>query len=336
MHIQDRRSLRCAAAEALSQASFHPGKLALIHTGAAAALSLLLTVINLFLADQIGETGGLSGIGLRSVLTTAQSTLGILSAVLLPFWEMGFLFAAMKMARKESATPMDLFQGFRRFGPVLRLFLLEILLYFSIMILSANIGSFLFMLTPFAQPLAEIMSSITPENITATMETAMDTLMEAAVPMYVIIGIVLAALAIPVLYRFRMARYLILDEPKLGALQALGTSHKLMRHNRWSLFRLDLSLWWYYLLTVLCAVLAYSDALLPTLGITLPFSETAALLLSFGLYCIAQLLLAWFFLSPVAVTYATAYDTLKEMQKGAEPRLTKNFPWDFLPEQSEK
>lgn len=329
MNIRDRRDLRRRSAEALSRASYRPGKLMLIHTAAAAGLSLILTIINVLLTEQIGDTGGLSGIGLRSVLTTAKSLIGILNVVVMLFWEMGLVYATLKLGRQQQTGPEDLLQGFRNFGPVLRLKLLEGAIYAVVSILCINIGSTVFLMTPFSAPLAEAMLAMDPAGMTP--EALMAAMEGIVVPLYLVVGLVAALILLPVIYRFRMARYLIMEDPSIGALRALGTSNRLMRNNRGALLRLDLSFWWYYGLQLLFTGLYYGDIIAAYLGISLPVSPTAALFLCFGLYCAGMLFLAWFFVSPVETTYVAAYDALLDMQKDAEPRLARNFPWDFLP-----
>ena len=243
--------------------------------------------------------------GVRSVLSTAQMMLSIISMTLMPFWELGFVFAALKLSRRQNAEPQDLLQGFRRFGPALRLSLLQALLYLALAILCINIASFVFVLTPFAAPLAQVMGDI---SVTMPdMNAVMNSLLSAMVPFYCIFLVILGAIAIPVMYRFRLAQYLIVDDPRIGALAALGTSHRLMRHNRWAMFRLDLSFWWYYALQLLCVLLAYGDMLAEAFGIALPFSSTATFFISFAVNCAAQLLLAWRFAAPVADSPAAAH-----------------------------
>lgn len=329
MTIHDRSALHAQAAQALNRASYNPGKLALLHTGAAVALSFVLTALNFILGRQLDTTGGLSGMGLRSVLSTAQTMLSIGSMVVMPFWEMGFVYAAIRMARGEQTGPDNLLQGFRRFGPILRLTLLQSLVYVVITILSLNISSGVFMLTPFSQPLLELMEGVYAETITA--EQMMASALPALIPLYCIFGILFAALALPVAYRFRMAQYVIIDNPKIGAMAALGTSIRLMRYNRWALFRLDLTFWWFYGLQILSTVIGYADLLLPVLGTALPVSKDVAFFGCFLLHGLCQLGIAWKFASRVAVTYATAYDTLRAQAEDAPPPIVKNLPWDFFP-----
>ncbi len=333
MDIRNRQQLRARAEEALGAAPYSPGKLALMHTGAAVGLSLLITVINFFLSQQIDSTGGLSGMGLRTLLSTAQTVLPFISILLLPFWEPGFVFAAMKLSRRQEALPQDLLRGFHRFGPVLRLNLLLGGIYLCVITLSVNIASMLYMLSPFSAPLLELILSAEadPEAAQALLSQSVTLLL----PLYGILLILLGVIAVPIIYRFRLAQYLIVDDPRIGALAALGTSHRMMRNNRMAMFRLDISFWWFYLLQMLSTVLGYSDYICSLLGFQLPVSETAAFFGSFAIHCAGQLLIAWFFASRVAVTYATAYDALREAYREAEPPLVKNFPWDFLPEQKE-
>ena len=76
MAVFSPRDLKESAAQKLSEASYDPKKLVLIHTGLIVALNLAVNGLNLYLSEQIGTTGGLSGLGLRSVLQTAQTILG--------------------------------------------------------------------------------------------------------------------------------------------------------------------------------------------------------------------------------------------------------------------
>ena len=67
------------------------------------------------------------------------------------------------------------------------------------------------------------------------------------------------------LYRYRMAVFVILDDPDLTAGQALAVSSRLTYGHKGELLMLDLSFFWYYLPTVAAAALAnaYNYDLLP-------------------------------------------------------------------------
>lgn len=330
MDIRDRKGLKASADQALKQAFYDPKKLALIHTGAALALSLALTVLNFILSRQIDGTGGLSGIGLRSVLSTAQSVLSVANALILPFWEMGFVAAAIAMARRESATPDILLSGFHRFGPVLRLNLLQIALYAGIAFLCVQISAGIFIMTPFSDPLLKAMEEMAVSGAPVLDEATVSALSQMVLPAYGIFAILFCLLAIPLSYRFRMASFALMDREQIGALRAMGVSHKMMRYNRLSLFRLDLSFWWYYLLQALSMGLGFGDMILDALGI--PFNTDVAFFGFYGIHLLCQLGLAWWMQSRVQTTYAMAYEAVRPEAEDPEPPVIKNLPWDYLPQ----
>ena len=125
MNIYDRQGLKKEAADRIAGAAYNPRLLVLIHTGVSLGASLLVSVILYLLQQKIETTGGLSGIGLRSVLTTAQSVLQLVLMLLTILWQVGIVYGAIQIARGRTARPEDLTEGFRRFGPVLRLKLLQ-------------------------------------------------------------------------------------------------------------------------------------------------------------------------------------------------------------------
>ena len=99
--------------------------------------------------------------------------------------------------------------------------------------------------------------------------------------------------------------------PAAGALAALRDSRMMTKGNRWNLFRLDLSMWWYYAAVLASAAVAYGDQLLPTLGVTFPLSDTAAYFVFLGVYLAVIFVIYYFLRSRVEVTYALAYDSLR-------------------------
>ena len=320
MDIRDRRALQQKAAHALEEAVYDPKKLVLIHTAILMGASLLVVILDYILAGHIENTGGLGGLGARAILSTIQSALQLALLISTPFWQMGLTHSVLRIARKQSAAPKDLKEGFFRFGPVLRLQLARLLLCVLIGILSMNIGTTIFAFTPFSGPLEALLSQLEGQ-LSANSSFVVDeatylALVDAAIPMLAITGVLYAAFLIPLLYRFRLADYAIMDEDRPGALKALGISARLMRNNRFQLFRLDLSFWWFYLMEALSIAICYADTLLPLLGITLPISADVLFFVSYGLYIAAQLALYWWAGAQVKTTYAVAYDGLR----------TKYFP----------
>ena len=295
------------------------------------ALSLALTVLNFILSRQIDGTGGLSGIGLRSVLSTAQSVLSIANMLILPFWEIGFVAAAIAMARRQTATPDTLLSGFRRFGPVLRLNLLQGLLYAGIAFLCVQLSAGIFIMTPLSNPLLKATEEIALTGTMVLDETTILSLSQLIIPVYGIFAILFCLLAIPLSYRFRMATFVIMDGEKVGALRAMGKSHKMMRYNRLSLFKLDLSFWWYYLLQVLSIGVGFADEILGIFGVTF-LNNDVAFFGSYIIYLFCQLGLAWWMQSRIQTTYAMAYESLRPEAEDPEPPVMKNLPWDYLPQ----
>lgn len=314
------KQLKDTAGQHLRRANFHPGKLALLHSGVVAAATLAVTVLNYILQQQMASTGGLSGMDARAILSTAQSMLTLAVTVLLPFWEIGFLYACLGYARETGVGIPTLTEGFRRFGPVLRLNLLQGILYIALGIAAIQIGSFLFMLTPFSEGVITAMDSILSATDTVTLsdETLMQ-LMSAAAPMYLFCGVVAMVLILPMSYRFRMASFYLLDKRERRALAALAASARMMRYNRFALFRVDLSFWWYYAALVALSVIGNLDMTLAAAGI--PIGK-ATPWICYGIYLTGQLLIAWFAASKVQTTYAVAYDTLLPEADPVNPTAT--------------
>ena len=306
------------------------------HTGIAVAAALVLTALQYVLAEAIGKTSGLSGMGTRSVLETIQTVLQWANMVLTPFWSLGFLYAALRWARDGQASRRDLLTGFHRWGPCLGLMLNRAVLAICVLVLSTNISSAIFMMTPASEKIAELaMASGADMDKMAQMMEAMSTvqieeLLWSIAPLIVIWAVIGAVILIPLLYRFRMAEFVILDEPRARGLSAMLVSSALLRRRCWQLFRLDLRFWWYYGLKVLCLLICYADLLLATFGVSLPVGEDAAYLLTFGLYLVVLFGVEVSFRPQVDTAYAVAYEGLKAMgpvqKKPVE--MPAKMPWD--------
>lgn len=327
MDIRNRPMMKTAALDALRTASYDPKKLILLHSAAALVLSLLLTIVDFLLEKAIAGTGGIGGLGTRSVLSTLQSCLMLSQLILLPFWQIGYTYVTMKFARKEAAAPMDLCKGFGLFLPVLRLLIFQGLLYLGIGFIASYFGTILFMLTPWAAPLMSATMEMmygggNIENLNAVMDQI---IMESAVPMTICGGIVFLAMAAPFFYRFRMAQYILLDEPEKGAINAMRGSWQMTRGNAFSLLKLDFSFWWFYLLDLLVSAICYADALLAALKIELPVDATVAFFATFIVYLLCQLGLYWWRKNEVDTTYAVFYDGLKQ----PKPPVAAKQPWSY-------
>lgn len=336
MDIRNRRVLKENVAERLSKASYDPKKLALIHIGVSAGAALLITVIDYLLANQIENTGGLSGMGTRTVLETVQVSLQYIHAIAMPFWQMGFVFAAMQMFREKPVSPGSLLEGFRRFGAVLRLRLTEGMLYLAAGLACMYAASFIFAVTPYATPMMELLMPVMEEAVTVEqMEAAiaqipLDTLIASAVPFLVIFGALFLLLGACMFYCFRAANYIVLDQPKLRPMPALVLSARMTKKNRMAWLKVDLSFWWFYLLYALTLVLGYLDLILPGLGVSLPVSGEAAWFICYILGTLGQVALFWYGNSYVQTTSAGVYEALRQQPQAPKiPKVApKDLPWD--------
>lgn len=316
MEKLDPRQVKAQTAGLLKDASYPPRRLALLHSGIALACSLVLTVVSYLLSRQISGTGGLAGIGTRTVLQSIQSVLSTALTVGMPFWEFGFIAAAMGYARQDTVGPKTLLTGFRRFGPIVRLLLLQTIIYGLIAAAATQIASTAVLMTPFGAGMLEVMQTLSGH--TEFMQTGvfpeemMEQLLRAAIPVYVVAGVLFLAAAIPVAYRLRLCRYFVLDMERPRALFSLLQSNRAMKGNCMAFFKLDLGFWWYWALQGACSLLAFGDVLLPLMGVELPFGADTAMFVFYGLQLAGSLVLAWAWRAPVETAYALAYDAVTE------------------------
>ena len=331
MNIRDRHGLRQEAKNRLEQASFDPGKLVLIHSGITAGVLLLLTVINFILNNQMDSAGGLSGLGTRTMLATIQSVLETASTLAMPFWSMGYLFVVMGWMRREPVSCRTLLDGFRYFGPVLRLQLVKYLLFGGLAVICFYPAMIIFMLTPLANPLVEaiepLMTTMTDPQLLLAEPGVAEAVSGATAPMLIIFVVLFLLVAAPMFYKLRMGDFALIENPRMGAFAALRKSRYLMRGNCINLLRLDLSLWWFYVLEVLLTVVCYGDMILPMLGIQLPFSSTVAFFLFYLLNLGGQVTLYWWKRNCVMTTYAVAYEALDRAAPPPVMPVMQNQIW---------
>lgn len=311
-------------------------RLALIHTAAALGASLAVTLLHYYLNSQIGNTGGLSGLDTRTVLETIQMVLQYAINLALPFWEMGFFFAALQMARGQQAQIPSLLEGFRRFGPVLRLYLFQGMLFMAVGMASMYVGAFIFSASPLAMPLMEKLMPLVESGGDITqmqdmlLAMPMEELLQYFWPFLVIAGLLFGVLAVFLFYRFRVSEFLIMDKKGTGGLAAMIGSSRITKGHRMQLFRLDLSFWWFYLLVGLSAVVMNGDVLLQYVAVDLPVSGDALWLICYVAGLLLQLVVYWQFYGHVMTTYATAYEVLLQqpLEQPKPQPVPKNLPWD--------
>lgn len=322
------------AATSLRAAVYSPARLLAIHSGVLAAFSLVLSVVS-YLLGNVSSQGGLGAMDLHTALTTAQVLLRIVQMVLTPLWAAGLAYAAIGISRRRETLPRDLTEGFRRFRPMLTSTVLIGMQYVFRAFISSFITSSLVMFTPAATAIYDATA-----KMDSTGQTDLAVLLgEDYLPVMLTIGVlfvlVFLAVSIPVFYRYRMVRYLIVDRQEPGALRAMLRSQMLMFRRKWELAKLDLGFWWYYLLLALGAVVAFGDWILQAAGVTLPFSDTTAYWIFLCSGLLIQLIVKILAGPKVAVTYALRYERyLNEappeptapVEKQVDP---KDLPWTY-------
>ena len=322
MDICNTSEIKAAALRRLTDAG-QAKRIAAIYAGVTLGLSALVTILGLVLEAMMSGTTGLGGMGRRTILSSIQSMLPWVVGLITMCVELGYQPAMLRVARGQYASPQTLRLGFDRFWVLLRCILLEGVILFAIAFGGIYIATMLFMLTPFSGRVMEVLSPVL-ENVTLLSpemvldEALYDQLMQAMIPAFVMCAIVVAAAAIPVLYRLRMARFVIIDKPGIGALAALRESRKMMKGNCLRLVKLDMSLWQYYIGCVFASLLCYGDVLLPMMGVRFPWSDTVSYYLFFALYLAVQFAVYYFLRNQAEVAYSIAYDSIRPKEPKTE------------------
>ena len=318
MAIPSNRVLKGDAARRVA-ASENANQIVLLYIGILTATAALVTLINYCLGLQIDKTGGLSNMGLRSVLSTFQSVLPMIQSAVSMCLQIGYIAAMMRISRRQYASCHTLKLGFDRFWLLLRTTLLQVCIYMAACMACFWLAAQIFLMTPMADTAAQIMEPAIADGMLAVdlllEETLYNQLLTAMLPMFVICGVLYLAILIPVAYSFRMINYIIVDKPGLPAGAVLKESRKMMKGNRIRLLKLDLGLWLWYLLSVLISLVGYGDSLLPMMGIALPFSTDIAYFLFYGLFLAAQFAAFYFLRNRVEVSYVQFYDHIRPREQ---------------------
>ncbi len=293
--------------------------LVLMHSAVSVAFLLLTAIISFFLNRAMEGNQGLAGLGTTAILQTAQTILNLTGNVLLPFWQLGILYTSIRTARREYTDFSMLTQGFRHAGSLLRYFLLMFLILMGLAIACSNVIVTLSMFLPTPPALMEALESVEPGDMEGMMQALeqmpRNLLLAYTIPLAVIYIAGYGTLAILLSYRFRMSRYLLLDESGMRVRQSLKVSNRMTKGEKVNLFKLDLSFWWYYLLQIGISGIVYIPDILSVFGVQLPVSANVANLLAYVLYCVVNLVLVWFVEAYYQTTMACAYEVLKYQEE---------------------
>ena len=284
----------------LQSATYCPKKLAFLHAGVTAGVTLLFSIITHLLTGTMDTAVGLSGLDTRTTLSFIRTLLLFACTVALPFWDLGYTRAAVRYAKGETPTPWDLLTGFRRIFPALRTMLLRAVAVGILLFLSLQAATMLFMLSPFRFSLTEKAEALMAAETQLTPELFQQ-ILPYFVPVYLLWLVVALVLFVPLFYKYRLADFALMDTAA-GAFDAFKISARQTNKRRLQLFKLDLHFWWYYVLGLLTVVISYLDVLLPSVGIAL--NEEIFYWLFFILGQLATLTLHTFCTPKVQTAYA--------------------------------
>ena len=322
MDLRNRREMKTFALQRLKDSPSQQ-KIVMIYGALVLGLAALVTVGDYVLGLQIDNYGGLSNLGKKSMLSSVQSMLPFAQSLLSLCLDVGYLAAMLRIARGMYTSPQTLRLGFDRFWLLMRCTVFKGLIMTGVMFACVYFGMMIYMVTPFSDAAVEIVTPLVSQMSALDASIVIDdatysALVSAMTPGFVICGVLMLLLGVPILYNYRLVNYIIVDKPAIGAMMALRESKIMMRGHRLELLKLDISLWWYHLAFAGTTVLCYLDVLLPMMGIELPVSETVAYFVSYGLYLAASFALQFFLRNRVEVAYALAYDAVKpaEQQSG--------------------
>ncbi len=337
MELWNNRELKARARQALEPQAAAVRRTVLLYSGVVLGLSLGSSGLNFLLDSQIGTTGGIGGVGLRSVLQTIQTVLTNATSFCTTFWAAGFLYAMLMTLRGRTPRAGDMLEGFRRFGRILLNVFFTALVVILIGIVAMNVTALILSFTGWEQDflaeaeplLAGINGSMVVDEaaLEASIEAALMPLLMRMLPMLAVFALLFLAGCIYMGYSFRMATYLMMER-QIGGIRANFLSASLMRGYKWKMFKLDLSFWWYYLLSMALGGLAMLDVVLVLLGVELPFGEVVwyfgTMLLSYGLVLWLDLKFA----PLVNCTYLAAFEAIAHPPQPETPE-TADFPAAF-------
>ena len=312
--------LKFNATERLA-ASQNQKRVVLVYTGIITLLAALVTVVCYALKLQISQTGGLSNMGLRTILSTIQSVLPMVQNLVVMCLDLGYVAAMVRVSREQYVSERTLTLGFDRFWVMLRYTLIQACIYMTACMAAFWVAMQIWLLTPLSNA---VMGMVTPEmaDPNVVMELLQDPVFAsqittAMMPLLLLVGVLYIIFLTPISYSMRMTKYVIIDKPGQGALYALKESKKMMKGNCLRLFKLDISLLWWYAIGFCSTLLCYGDVLLPMVGIQLPWSETVSYFLFYALFLILQFVSCYFLRNRIEVIYAQVYNALKPREKDA-------------------
>lgn len=302
MVIKNYRDVKKRAYHALGNNPGNLSKTVLLYGGIPALLSLVLTGLEL-LANNASTGGGLESIQNYGLISTAFSVIQLAGYVFLLFWSPGIGYSGLQVMRGEDPFP-GLFQGFRKWKPLLRYMSMFFVVFFTVyMFIGTGITMAVVMAWMFFTMLTTSVPQ-TPEEMDAFMQ-AMSESPSLQIVVYIAVAMILLVILVlytPLSYKLRMVNLLIMDK-NMGALEAIITSFRQTKGSCLQLFCLDLSFWWYHLLTVVCTGISF----LPLLPVFSAMNQNTVTIVFSLIDCAATLGLYLLGIMKINTANAAAY-----------------------------
>lgn len=273
--------LKRASLTRLRRYGKRPYRLAFYSVAIALAVQLLVDAMGYWVATYQGGEG-LDGMGSVTMIQTVHELLSTVVSVLSPLWTLGFTAAIMAFMDWQDPQDTVLLKGLRRWWEFLKLYLLEGILMFFLMMAVIMPITYLYALTPWAKDLMNIPD---PEIVGEVKFVA--AAVDAAAPLLILYALAFLVVGMFFAYRLRFTNYLILNG-WIGVWSAMVTSFQMTKGYVWSMIKLDLSYWWYYLLT---GVLMGVYVAVVLLGYNLGYSYNTIFWLAYAAYALGVLAL---------------------------------------------
>lgn len=276
----DIHELKQSAGSALERAGRPAKRLVLIFAAVNMALSILTVSLSGYLAQRINDAVGLAGASTRAGLAVLQMLLSAVMNLVTIMWSTGYTSSMLEVYRGQSPNPKGLTWGFRHWKNVLTATLMMELKLLGFGIALAVGGT--------------IVLSILRYTILLSWITLLG----------------LCVLTVWFVLRYRLTTYLVCDNPNLPGSWMPGESARIMKGKMWQFLRVDLSLWWYYLLMFLASAFLYATTLLELARVQVSLSPMAMDALTVVGYGLVSFILEVLFLNRVQLTYTAAYEAL--------------------------
>ena len=126
-------------------------------------------------------------------------------------------------------------------------------------------------------------------------------------------------------YRLRMSNYILMENPRFGALFALLASYRMTKGHCLRLFLLQLRFWWYYAAIIVADLFSYAVPVLLILEIQLPLDHNILNLILYGVSLLIVFGIHYFASNKVEMTFVQAYRELsREAALPIPPELAEH------------